>query len=436
MSESNGDTLRLSSDCPDEVSAFIGAAYTSNRFERLGRKKDLSADVVGHVWQGIGVYDVNFEMPFSFLSETSTRRHMILGCRRGTAKCGRGGDRSTRSVGDVLPISSGEYYSCRTGDKGVTDLAVVIDAQYCDEFLQQWVGEPVLSSVEFGFSTLSPTAATQWNLASMCLLRMMHMTPMPEAAITGLVEHMLKLLLIDHPHSHARMFSDKRATDARRTREAADLISRDPMRWQTLSALAKELGCTANALDRGLRRYTGKCFEQIRSESRMHALHRAFHNSDVATVATLNAFGYSIAECLRTSLTSQFGDAPGSSCPHRSLALATRTALSNPSPALSEDLINWFIDSHLSAPLRLSDIARFAGLSEYATIVAFKESFSTTPLQHVADRRLSRARWLLRHTARSIRDIAIECGFGSQSYMTSAMQRRWGTTPRQVRVAP
>ncbi|WP_306172632.1 helix-turn-helix transcriptional regulator [Burkholderia cenocepacia] len=83
----------------------------------------------------------------------------------------------------------------------------------------------------------------------------------------------------------------------------------------------------------------------------------------------------------------------------------------------------------------LADLARLAGLSEHATIAAFKAQFSRTPMQYVIERRLERARWRLCNTSASILSIALDCGFGSQSYLTTLIKRHYGVTPRQLRLS-
>ncbi|WP_146643162.1 helix-turn-helix domain-containing protein, partial [Shigella sonnei] len=59
--------------------------------------------------------------------------------------------------------------------------------------------------------------------------------------------------------------------------------------------------------------------------------------------------------------------------------------------------------------------------------------FSCTPAQYIIERRLERARWLLENTTDSILSIALDCGFGTQSYLSTAIRRHFGVTPRELR---
>ncbi|MEM7435045.1 MAG: AraC family transcriptional regulator [Myxococcota bacterium] len=66
---------------------------------------------------------------------------------------------------------------------------------------------------------------------------------------------------------------------------------------------------------------------------------------------------------------------------------------------------------------------------------AFAERFGQTPQQYVLERRISRACHFLEATEKSIAEIAYECGFSSQQYMTNVFSKRMGTTPLRHRRA-
>ncbi|WP_235212748.1 helix-turn-helix transcriptional regulator [Burkholderia paludis] len=85
-------------------------------------------------------------------------------------------------------------------------------------------------------------------------------------------------------------------------------------------------------------------------------------------------------------------------------------------------------------PDQPADLCRLVGMSERATIDAFRSQFSRTPAQYIIERRLERARWMLEHTSDSILSIALDCGFGTQSYLSTAIKRHFGATPRELRM--
>lgn len=84
--------------------------------------------------------------------------------------------------------------------------------------------------------------------------------------------------------------------------------------------------------------------------------------------------------------------------------------------------------------LSLSRLADAVGLSVYHFARVFKATFGTTPHRYIQDRRLEAAVRALQSDHRSsIADVAIACGFASQSHMTELMRRRLKITPRALR---
>lgn len=92
------------------------------------------------------------------------------------------------------------------------------------------------------------------------------------------------------------------------------------------------------------------------------------------------------------------------------------------------------IEQQLASDLSLSRLADEAGLSVYHFVRAFKATYGMTPHRYVQQRRLQAAVKALQHDRRlSIADIALTCGFASQSHLTDVMHRRLGVTPRALR---
>lgn len=97
--------------------------------------------------------------------------------------------------------------------------------------------------------------------------------------------------------------------------------------------------------------------------------------------------------------------------------------------------IESFIDAHLGEPLRLETLAASVSRTVNEFLIHFRRSFGATPAQFVIERRLRRARYLLRHSPRNISDIAYETGFSSHSHLTSVFHSRVGVTPTEFRQA-
>jgi AraC family transcriptional regulator len=92
-----------------------------------------------------------------------------------------------------------------------------------------------------------------------------------------------------------------------------------------------------------------------------------------------------------------------------------------------------FVESNLGRPITLGDLAARAGLSLHHFARAFRVSTGITPRSFVEQRRLARAEQLLARSSLPLAAIAMDCGFGSQSRLTTAFRRRTGFTPAQFR---
>ncbi len=92
-----------------------------------------------------------------------------------------------------------------------------------------------------------------------------------------------------------------------------------------------------------------------------------------------------------------------------------------------------YIRSHLSQDLSIIDLAQVAGMSPYYFLRLFKKSMHVTPRQYIIQIRIDRAKELLRSRELSIADIALQCGFTSQSHFTNIFRQLTETTPKAYR---
>lgn len=91
------------------------------------------------------------------------------------------------------------------------------------------------------------------------------------------------------------------------------------------------------------------------------------------------------------------------------------------------------VEKNLGEPLSLSELALVAGVSPYHFARIFREATGRSPHQYVIERRVAQAKERLLRSDDAIAAIAIDCGFGSQSHMTSVFSKMVGTTPGAVR---
>uniref|UniRef100_A0A0S4TWX3 Transcription regulator, AraC family n=1 Tax=Ralstonia solanacearum TaxID=305 RepID=A0A0S4TWX3_RALSL len=93
------------------------------------------------------------------------------------------------------------------------------------------------------------------------------------------------------------------------------------------------------------------------------------------------------------------------------------------------------IDASLQLPLSIGVLAREANLSEFHFARMFRVSFGIAPHEWVMQRRLARARDLLRHTALPLVAIADRCGFASPAHFSRRFAAHAGASPSRYRQA-
>lgn len=95
--------------------------------------------------------------------------------------------------------------------------------------------------------------------------------------------------------------------------------------------------------------------------------------------------------------------------------------------------ISDYIQAHLDQSIKLADLAEVAGLSQFHFSRLFKQSMGITPHQYLLQQRVEQAKRLLKRTKLAIADIALQCGFNSQSHLTKHFRETTGMTPSHYR---
>jgi transcriptional regulator GlxA family with amidase domain len=91
------------------------------------------------------------------------------------------------------------------------------------------------------------------------------------------------------------------------------------------------------------------------------------------------------------------------------------------------------IERHLSDPLAVEFIAQHVNVSVRHLERLFQSEIGMSPLAFAFELRLNNAYNLLVTTRNSIIDIALECGFLSNSHFSRCFRHTYGKTPSQVR---
>lgn len=150
--------------------------------------------------------------------------------------------------------------------------------------------------------------------------------------------------------------------------------------------------------------------------------------STIANEVSGGLHGGILVDALNTALAVQLIRLCGESA-------AVRFALSN---GLSRERLKRvydYVEAHLDQRLSITDLAAIACLSPYHFSRSFKQAVGIGPQRYITQRRLDRAKALMRRTNLSLALIAQETGFADQSHLTSVFRREIGMTPGYYRAA-
>ncbi len=81
------------------------------------------------------------------------------------------------------------------------------------------------------------------------------------------------------------------------------------------------------------------------------------------------------------------------------------------------NLVLEYIEANLDQKITLSDLATIAGVGKFYFSRLFKSSLNLTPYRYVLQRRIEKAKRLLKYSELPICDISLECGFSNQSHL-------------------
>ncbi len=102
------------------------------------------------------------------------------------------------------------------------------------------------------------------------------------------------------------------------------------------------------------------------------------------------------------------------------------------SPNRSRKLLE-YIDANLHRQLSLRELAGMVDMNVFHLLRMFKVSFGLPPHRYVLERRIGRAKDLLRDRELPISEVAFRCGYAEQSSFARAFQRMTGICPRSYR---
>ena len=94
---------------------------------------------------------------------------------------------------------------------------------------------------------------------------------------------------------------------------------------------------------------------------------------------------------------------------------------------------NSFIDSRYADEIKVSDIAKYCGVSVPYLHRLYTKHLGSSPHEALLNKRITAAKQALVSSDLTLNEIALTCGFCSQSYFSDCFKRRVGCTPKHFR---
>ena len=93
-----------------------------------------------------------------------------------------------------------------------------------------------------------------------------------------------------------------------------------------------------------------------------------------------------------------------------------------------------YIQENFREKLSLEDIADMVGYNKDYLSRIFKSATGMTVIEFINNIRIEEARYLLLNTDKSVTEIALEAGFGSNAYLSRLFRRKYAVTPNKYRL--
>ncbi|WP_010168291.1 AraC family transcriptional regulator [Candidatus Epulonipiscium viviparus] len=92
-----------------------------------------------------------------------------------------------------------------------------------------------------------------------------------------------------------------------------------------------------------------------------------------------------------------------------------------------------YIDENLERKITLTELAKFAHLNANYLCTLFSSTFGQTPIEYITNKKIEKAKILLRTTTDTIEEISNTLGFSSPFYFSAVFKKRIGYSPSQFR---
>ena len=99
----------------------------------------------------------------------------------------------------------------------------------------------------------------------------------------------------------------------------------------------------------------------------------------------------------------------------------------------STDTLIAYIDAHFKEDPDLHTLSEIAMVSPYHLLRIFRRDTGMTPHEYCINLKIRNAKYLLKKTRQSMREVAMNCGFSSESVFSTTFKRLTGMSPSDYR---
>ena len=92
-----------------------------------------------------------------------------------------------------------------------------------------------------------------------------------------------------------------------------------------------------------------------------------------------------------------------------------------------------YLHTHYQEKITLTDIAGAGMMCQSKCCRLFRSTLNQSPMEYLQNYRIKKSTTLLSHSALSITEIALECGFHGASYFSETFRKLYGISPKEYR---
>jgi len=405
------------SRCTDDIRYMLGTVHGDNSSKFSLTAPTFGVRIYGGVSKNISKYNVSVSTPFSFQSDGIQRAVSVLHCISGSAEIRLDNDNLIIKPGQLIVIGSNLSYriSCK---KSFSYTLTLIFDNIVETYCEKITNRPINGAIYFDTNVASDKFLSLWGCISDGIDLLLTRGEESPVAIGSIVDYAVALLLEAYPHNYSTGVFCRDSAGPEVVREAKRFVEQNAHRAITVADVASFAGCGIRTLHHGFCEHLGLPPRAFIERRQRRAVGSPGAGGALPAERGVDPTSESAAKV--------FGQIDG---PWAARPLRPSGTLSS----LKIDLLRHHINVSLGVPMTVCELATMVGMSSRRFAAAFRRAFGTSPAQYVIWERLKWACWLLVNTNDSIAAIASDTGFGSQSYLTTALKGWNGQTPCELR---